>query len=130
MPAGKTLRLTQSAKNHVDSLAAKLKLFFLPPYSPELNRDEFVWNDVKNNGADLPSVHGPHDLHRAVVVERRRYLQKSPKIGRLFFHTPNTCYAAAVSALHSGLLNNCIFVHDFVCSHFKTCQVVKKFKTR
>ena len=27
-----------------------LGLFFLLPYSPELNPDEFVWNDVKNNG--------------------------------------------------------------------------------
>jgi transposase len=25
----------------------KLRLFYLPPYSPELNPDEYVWNDVK-----------------------------------------------------------------------------------
>ena len=30
--------------------AATLTLFLLPPYSPELNPDEFVWNDLKNHG--------------------------------------------------------------------------------
>ncbi|MEN9846039.1 MAG: hypothetical protein RIS36_1186, partial [Pseudomonadota bacterium] len=32
----------------VESLEGKLRLFFLPPYAPEVNPDELVWNDVKN----------------------------------------------------------------------------------
>ncbi|MEA3258455.1 MAG: transposase [Pseudomonadota bacterium] len=31
----------------MESLNGKLKLFFLPPYSPELNPDEFVWGYIK-----------------------------------------------------------------------------------
>jgi|TARA_R110000851_G_scaffold263476_2_gene416020 transposase len=31
----------------VESLNGKLKLFFLPPYSPELNPDESVWGYIK-----------------------------------------------------------------------------------
>ena len=85
---------SKRARSYVDSLRGKLKLFFLPPYSPELNPDEFVWNDVKNNGVGHTLVHGPRDLHRA-VVGRLRYLQKSPKIVRSFFQAPDTCYAAA-----------------------------------
>ena len=43
-------------KAYIESLAGKLRLFFLPPYSPELNPDELVWNDVKNNGRrSIPS---------------------------------------------------------------------------
>jgi transposase len=34
----------------VELTRGMLGLFFLLPYSPELNPDEFVWNDVKNNG--------------------------------------------------------------------------------
>jgi hypothetical protein len=30
-------------KAYIESLAGKLRLFFLPPYSPELNPDELVW---------------------------------------------------------------------------------------
>jgi len=85
---------SKRARSYVDSLGGKLKLFFLPPYSPELNPDEFVWNDVKNNGVGRTLVYGPRDLHRA-VVGRLRYLQKSPKIVRSFFQAPDTCYAAA-----------------------------------
>jgi transposase len=85
---------SKSTRHYVDSLSGKLKLFFLPPYSPELNPDEFVWNDVKNNGVARTLVHGPSDLHR-VVLGRLRYLQKRPKIVRSFFQAPDTCYAAA-----------------------------------
>jgi transposase len=85
---------SKSARSYVDSLGGKLKLFFLPPYPPELNPDDFVWNDVKNNGVARTLVHGPSDLHRA-VLGRLLYVQKSPKIVRSFFQAPDTCYAAA-----------------------------------
>lgn len=77
----------------IESLQGKLKLFFLPPYSPELNPDELVWNDVKNNGVGRSIVSGPKDLHKS-VVSRLRYLQKSPEIVRSFFQAPDTRYAA------------------------------------
>ena len=34
-------------KEYVASLEGRLKLFFLPGYSPELNPDEWVWKNVK-----------------------------------------------------------------------------------
>lgn len=80
-------------KTYIGSLNGKLKLFFLPPYSPELNPDELVWNDVKNNGVGRSLIHSPKDLMRA-VVSRLRYLQKCPDIVRSFFHAPETRYAA------------------------------------
>jgi transposase len=36
----------------------KLRLFFLPPYSPELNPDELVWNDLKNKGVGRMVMEG------------------------------------------------------------------------
>jgi transposase len=80
-------------KAYVESLQGKLRLFFLPPYSPELNPDELVWNDVKNNGVGRALVHGPADLMRA-VVGRLRHLQKTPALVRSFFQHPETRYAA------------------------------------
>lgn len=80
-------------KSYVESLAGKLRLFFLPPYSPELNPDELVWNDVKNNAVGRSKLDGPDDLHRA-VVSRLRFLQKSPARVRSFFQAPDTRYAA------------------------------------
>jgi transposase len=80
-------------KAFVDSLKGRLEVFYLPPYSPELNPDELVWNDVKNNGVGRSIVYGPRDLHRA-VVGRLRFLQKSPEHVRSFFQAPETRYAA------------------------------------
>lgn len=80
-------------RTYIESLGGKLKLFFLPPYSPELNPDELVWNDVKNNGVGRSIIHGPRDLSR-VVVGRLRHLQKNPDIVRSFFQAPDTRYAA------------------------------------
>jgi len=80
-------------KNFVASTQGKLKLFFLPPYSPELNPDELVWNDVKNNGVGRSIISKPRDLHRT-VVGRLRFLQKSPERIRSFFQAPDTRYAA------------------------------------
>lgn len=36
-------------KQFVESQEGDLELYYLPPYSPELNPDELVWNDLKNN---------------------------------------------------------------------------------
>lgn len=83
-------RIVQS---YVASLEGKLKLFSLPPYSPELNPDELVWNDVKNNGVARALVEKPKDLKTA-VVSRLHYLQKTPEHVRSFFQAPETKYAA------------------------------------
>ena len=37
-------------RDFVASQKGRLRLFFLPPYSPELNPDEQVWNYVKHHG--------------------------------------------------------------------------------
>ena len=80
-------------RTYVESLGGKLRLFFLPPYSPELNPDELVWNDVKNNGVARALIAKPADLKKA-VIGRLRYLQKTPEHVRSFFHAPETKYAA------------------------------------
>ncbi len=78
----------------VASVAPRIQLFRLPPYAPELNPDEWVWNDLKNNGIGRMALTGPADLQRA-VRSHLRHLQHSPLIVRSFFQAPTTKYAAA-----------------------------------
>jgi transposase len=80
-------------RRFLESVADKLRLFFLPPYSPELNPDEYVWNDLKNNGIGRQVITGPEQMKRA-VISHLRFLQKSPLLVRSFFHAPSTAYAA------------------------------------
>lgn len=83
----------KKVKAYVESLQGKLRLFFLPPYSPELNPDELAWNDVKNNGVGRALVYGSADPMR-VVVGRLRQLQKTRAVIRSFFQHPEARYAA------------------------------------
>jgi len=70
-----------------------LHLFFLPPYSPELNPDEQVWNHVKRHGVAKAMLQGGDELMNFVLA-RLRSLQKLPWTVRMFFPTPDTQYAA------------------------------------
>lgn len=66
----------------------KIEVFYLPPYSPELNPDEYLNNDLKN------AVHGnkgrvsrTKDTIRKKTISHLRHLQKSPrKVVKLFNH--------------------------------------------
>ena len=81
----------KKVKDYVTSLRGKLRLYFLPPYSPELHPDNLVWN--KNNGVGRSLTHGPADLMRGVLGQLR-CLQKPPRMARSFFQQPETRYAA------------------------------------
>jgi transposase len=82
-----------SVRKFVDSTQGRLRLFLLPPYSPELNPDEHVWNDLKNNGIGKKVITGPDQMKRD-VISHLRFLQKSPARVRSFFQAPTTVYAA------------------------------------
>jgi transposase len=64
-------------KDYVASLNGKLRLFFLPPYSPELNPDEQVWNYLKHHGVAKAGLRSGKEL-RKYVLERLRSLQRLP----------------------------------------------------
>lgn len=80
-------------RKYVETVANKLSLFFLPPYSPELNPDELVWNDLKNHILGRKVITGPEQMRR-VVLTRLRWMRKTPSHVASFFHAPETKYAA------------------------------------
>jgi len=71
----------------------KLRLFYLPPYSPELNPDERVWNDLKNNSIGRKVITSREDLKNEVISDLRS-IQKSPDRIRGYFQNETTKYAA------------------------------------
>lgn len=77
---------------YLKTVSDRLRLYFLPPYAPELNPDEYVWNDLKNNAVGRMGIKCLADLKRA-AVSHLRFLQKSPERVRSFFCAPSTQYA-------------------------------------
>ncbi len=78
-------------KKFVASTEGKLRLFFLPPYSPELNPDESVWNYVKNHHVVKATISVPAQF-RALVLGTLRRLQKMPALVASFFKQKELLY--------------------------------------
>ena len=79
-------------KQYVASLEGKLRLFHLPPYSPELNPDELVWNNLKAHAIGRRCVESRAELKR-LVISHLRSLQKLPYRIASFFKEKHVCYA-------------------------------------
>ena len=84
----------KKVERYVDSTEGWLELFFLPPYSPELNPDECAWNDLKNNAIGRKHITDPASL-KAEVISFLHHLQKTPARVMGYFNTATTKYAAA-----------------------------------
>jgi transposase len=83
----------KKVRDFVDATEGKLRLFFLPSYSPELNPDELVWNHLKNHGIGKRIVHSREHLRELAVAHLRR-LSRMPERIRSFFQHPSLRYAA------------------------------------
>lgn len=88
-PAHKAKWVRDFVQAHVD----RLELFFLPPYSPELNPDKLVWAHVKTRVAKATTQ--TRDQLKRMVNQTLRRLQKLPDIVAGFFRAPTCRYAAA-----------------------------------
>lgn len=75
----------------VASTEGRLRLFFLPGYSPQLNPDEWVWKNVKHDRIGKTGVTSKDDLKSKAIGALRR-LQKLPHLVRGFFADPHLSY--------------------------------------
>jgi len=89
---GHPVHRSSRVKKFVETTKGKLRLFSLPPYSPELNPDELVWNNVKGK-IGRSSIKGPDDFQEK-VRHHLKSLQRNPEKIRNFFNEPNLRYAA------------------------------------
>jgi transposase len=80
-----------AVKKYVASLNGRLKLFFLPSYSPELNPDEWVWKNVKHDQIGRVGIQRKSELFELVTRALER-LQRLPDIVRGFFRDPSLAY--------------------------------------
>ena len=91
---GHSTHRAKMVERFVATQQGRLALFILPPYSPELNPDEYVWNDLKNHGIGRKVITSLTQMRQAVISHLRQ-LQKLPDIVRGFFRAPTTRYATA-----------------------------------
>lgn len=75
----------------VASLEGRLELFFLPGYSPELNPDEWVWKNVKNDDIKRRGIRRGSELF-GIATRALERLQGLPATIRGFFGDPALAY--------------------------------------
>jgi transposase len=91
---GHPVHRSRAVKEFAASTKGKLRLFFLPPYSPELNPDEWVWKNVKHDRVGKTAITSFDDLRRKAESAMLR-LQRLPELVRAFFRDPCLRYISA-----------------------------------
>lgn len=91
---GHSVHRSKKVKNWMQKHDHYIRLFFLPSYSPELNPDEMLNQDVKSNAVGRKRAENQQQLLSNV----RRYLrsrQRKPYSVKKYFHEKHVHYAAA-----------------------------------
>lgn len=76
-------------REHADAI----EMFRLPPYSPELNPDELLNQDVKSNALGRQRPANLKDLMK-MVRSYLRSTQKRPDVVCSYFREAHVCYAS------------------------------------
>ena len=93
------VHIAQAVAQWVERRKPRLRLCFLPGYSPELNPDELLNQDVKANAVGRKRPHTQPEL----VGNVRRFLwstQRRPQKVRNYFRAPQVRYAAVWGVKH------------------------------
>lgn len=82
-------KVTRWIEKHKDRIA----IFYLPPYSPELNPDELLNHHVKRNSSKSHRARDEEELARS-MRSCLRATQRHPDMVKRFFRAPSVAYAA------------------------------------
>lgn len=89
---GHNAHTTNAVKEYVASTYGKLKIYLLPPYSPELNPDELVWNNAKQKAAK--KKYGRAGMpYKEMVKKIIEDIQRNVSLIKSFFCEQNVAYA-------------------------------------
>jgi len=87
---------SKKVRQYVRAHRTQLRIFFLPRYSPELNPDEQVWNQIKNNNLRRQYLDGKATLKKKLRSALKSLQMNIEKV-KSFFLLDNTKYANAES---------------------------------
>jgi transposase len=85
--------IAKKTKAFIESLNGRLRLFYLPPYSPDRNPDELVWKHLKADTVGRMAITNKADFQSKVRASMRQ-LQNDPEKIRSFYQKPSLTYAA------------------------------------
>jgi transposase len=85
--------VAKETRSFVENLNGRLRLFYLPPYSPDRNPDELVWKHLKADTVGRMAITDKADF-KIKVRSSMRQLQNDREKIRSFYQKPSLKYAA------------------------------------
>ena len=79
---------------YIDSKSGKLRIFLLPPYAPDLNPDELVWNQMRHIGTSKKPLKKGESL-KGRAVNDLESIKANKKLVKSFFREATVSFAAA-----------------------------------
>ena len=89
---GHRAHFTKAVQEFIKTTKGKLKIYQLPSYSPELNPDEFVWNNAKQKVAKRKHSK-TRKTFKEVVNQNMTKIQRDETLLKSFFGEKNVTYA-------------------------------------
>lgn len=91
---GHPVHKSKKVLEFVEAQEGKLEMVFLPPYAPDLNPDELVWNHMRNIGTSKkPLKEGESLMNRA--HKDLQSIKKNKRLLKSFFQESAVSFAAA-----------------------------------
>jgi len=81
----------KAVRDYVKSTCGRLELHFLPPYAPDLNPDEFVWQYAKRQGAGKKPLKKGESLRERVGNDLAG-IKRNKRLVRSFFKAKSVAY--------------------------------------
>jgi transposase len=82
----------KSVKDFIASTKGAIELYFIPPYAPDLNPDEFVWNHIKRNGLSRKPLRQNESLKTRITKDLAS-IKRRPALVKSFFRAKSVAYS-------------------------------------
>jgi len=91
---GHPVHKSKKVMKYIESQEGKLEIVFLPPYAPDLNPDELVWNQMRNVGTSKKPLKKDESLMNRAIMDLES-IKRNKKLVRSFFNESTVSFAAA-----------------------------------
>lgn len=90
---GHPVHKSKKVREFVKSLNGRLSIFVLPPYAPDLNPDELVWNYIRQTGTARTPLKKDESLWERTFIELELIAQDKELV-KSFFRNESVSFAA------------------------------------
>lgn len=91
---GHPVHKAKKVKEYVVSLGGKLNIYLLPPYAPDLNPDELVWNQMRHMGTSKKPLKEGESLKQRATNDLQA-IKENIALVKSFFEHQSVSFAAA-----------------------------------